>query len=112
MSDDLKKRLRQHRYNTWNDDLGPEPDKALAADRIEQLERELEVAVWYRAAWDQAMLQRNEAEAKLAQALSLVEDAFCEGFSEGYDGGWIGGDYTPAWKKSDVKAELEKPNDV
>ena len=40
MNDDLKKRLRQHRYNTWNDDLGPEPDKALAADRIEQLERE------------------------------------------------------------------------
>ena len=40
MSDDLIKRLRQHRYNTWNDDLGPEPDKALAADRIEQLENE------------------------------------------------------------------------
>jgi hypothetical protein len=51
---------------------------------------------------------RKESEAKLTQALSLVEDAFCEGFGEGYDGGWIGGDYTHAWKKSDVKAELEK----
>lgn len=44
MSDDLIKRLRQHRYNTWNDDLGPEPDKALAADCIEQLEKELNIS--------------------------------------------------------------------
>ena len=51
MSDDLIKRLRQHRYNTWNDDLGPEPDKAFAADRIEQLQSKLakamEVLRWY-----------------------------------------------------------------
>jgi hypothetical protein len=49
-------RLRVHRYNTWKDDLGPEPDKKLAADRIEQL------AV------------TNEAlEAKLAKAMEALE---------------------------------------
>ena len=52
MSDDLIKRLRQHRYNTWNDDLGPEPDKELAADCIEQLEHErdgIREAAWMEA---------------------------------------------------------------
>lgn len=34
---ELTQRLRRPRYNTWNDDLGPEPDKALAADRIAAL---------------------------------------------------------------------------
>jgi hypothetical protein len=53
----------------------------LAAERIEQLQ------------------------SKLAKA---VEDAFCEGFAEGYDGTWVEGDYTPAWKKSHALANLEK----
>lgn len=38
--DELIERLRRHRYNTWKDNLGPEPDKKLAADRIEELQRE------------------------------------------------------------------------
>jgi len=51
---------------------------------------------------------------KLADALelpeikALVEDAFCEGFAEGSDGGWIGGDYTYAWKKSAALAAIQK----
>lgn len=40
---------------------------------------------------------------KLANA---VEDAFCEGFAEGYDGTWVEGDYTHAWKKSHALAAL------
>lgn len=44
-------------------------------------------------------------EAKLAKA---VEAAFCEGFAEGYDGTWVEGDYTHAWKKSHALANLEK----
>lgn len=43
MSNDLITRLRQHRYGAWNDDLGPEPDKALAADRIEALTAKLKL---------------------------------------------------------------------
>jgi len=31
----LLERLRAHRYNTWRDDLGPDPEKAEAADTIE-----------------------------------------------------------------------------
>lgn len=77
MSDDLKKRLRQHRYNTWNDDLGPEPDKALAADRIEQLE------VNYIEACEEATecyVKQCIAERKLAravEALQVLHHAVC-----------------------------------
>lgn len=37
---------------------------------------------------------------------AMVESAFFEGFSEGSDGGWVEGDPTPAWKKSEVYAAL------
>ena len=65
MRDDLTKRLRGL---VWSGNTPKE-----AADRIEQLERELEVAVWYRVAWDQALLQRNEAEAKLTKAMEALQ---------------------------------------
>jgi hypothetical protein len=48
------------------------------------------------------------AEAKLANA---VEEAFYEGFCEGRDGGWVWGDPTPAWKKSEALAELKGHGD-
>ena len=43
--------------------------------------------------------------AKLAKA---VEAAFCEGFAEGYDGDWVDGDYTHAWKESEALDNLER----
>lgn len=52
-----------------------------------------------------ALTRAEVAEAKLAKA---VEDAFCEGFAEGYDGTWVEGDYTHAWKKSHALANLER----
>jgi hypothetical protein len=108
MSDDLIKRLRDFDPHLHEFEVVDE-----AADRIEQLERERDELKAYIDRYSYAELAdeaeaRCSAEDKLAKALSLVEDAFCEGFGEGYDGGWIGGDYTLAWKKSDVKAELEK----
>lgn len=33
---------------------------------------------------------------------ALVEAAYAEGFSEGADGGWIDGDYSKPWSKSDA----------
>jgi len=42
---ELTQRLRRHRYNTWNDDLGPEADKAQAANVIDELEAKLAKAV-------------------------------------------------------------------
>ena len=42
------------------------------------------------------------------ELLRLLEEAFCEGFSEGYDGGWIWGDYTSAWKQSDTLREIKE----
>jgi hypothetical protein len=44
---------------------------------------------------------------ELPEIKALVEDAFCEGFAEGSDGGWIGGDYTYAWKKSAALAAIQ-----
>ena len=43
-----------------------------------------------------------------ANLTKAVEDAFCEGFAEGYDGDWVEGDYTHAWKKSHALANLER----
>ena len=70
MSDEeLVKRLRRHRYNTWNDDLGPEQDKALAADRIEELGKAC--AEW--ADVSQTNYQRAKAgEAKLEKVLNHI----------------------------------------
>lgn len=45
-------------------------------------------------------------EAKLAKAVELVEEAYSEGFAEGHDGGWIGGDYRKPWKKSAIFTTL------
>jgi hypothetical protein len=82
------------------------------ADRIEELVKQLdethEEAMEFIAMWGAALKSQRAAEAKLAKAMSLLEAAFCEGFAEGYDGGWVEGDYTHAWKKSDTLAELEK----
>lgn len=35
----LVERLLLHRYNTWGDDLGPDPAKKEAADYIRELEK-------------------------------------------------------------------------
>ena len=86
MSDDLKKRLRQHRYNTWNDDLGPEPDKALAADCIEQLKRERDN--WQSAA-DAAYSDYAEIQYKFTRAIEALQEIIAR---------WD----TPTWK--DVEA--------
>jgi hypothetical protein len=44
---------------------------------------------------------------ELPEIKALVEDAFSEGFAEGRDGGWIGGDYTYAWKHSNAFTALQ-----
>jgi hypothetical protein len=59
------------------------------------------------AATVQEMCDRIEAlEAQLAKAVALVEDAYCEGFAEGDDGGWIEGDYSLPWKRSEAHKTL------
>jgi hypothetical protein len=40
----------------------------------------------------------------------LVEEAFCEGFYEGRNGGWIIGPSGDPWEKSDVKSLLNGDN--
>ena len=77
-----------------------------AADRIEKLAAQLKM-VLEREAETQARHDKkiDDLEAKLSKA---VEDAFCEGFAEGYDGTWVEGDYTHAWKKSHALVNLEK----
>lgn len=55
----------------------------------------------------------NEVDAAVAadrieNLIKLVKDAFDEGFGEGYGGGWLWGDPSPAWRKSDTLAELER----
>jgi len=79
---------------------------AAAAVRIKELMRNLK-SVLEREAETQARHDSkiDALEAKLAKA---VEDAFCEGFAEGYDGTWVEGDYTHAWKASHALANLEK----
>ena len=52
MMEELLSRLRKHRYNTWNDDLGPDPDKAEAADRIQQLLEERQALAMRDAGYD------------------------------------------------------------
>jgi hypothetical protein len=84
-----------------------------AADRIEALTAKLATCEKYRDAYaecDRIGAQAvRDLEAKLAKA---VEAAFYEGFFEGRDGGWVWGDPTPAWKKSDALAELKGQNDA
>jgi hypothetical protein len=50
----------------------------------------------------------NKNVTKLAKLDKAVEDAFCEGFAEGYDGDWVEGDYTHAWKESEALDNLER----
>ena len=42
---DIVARLRRHRYNTWKDDLGPDPEKAEAANLIEEQAAALDMAM-------------------------------------------------------------------
>jgi hypothetical protein len=89
----------------------PEGRKPLTDADIAALTRRLAgTAVDYKELYEAAKRDAEEAEAyaaelevKLAKA---VEAAFYEGFCEGRDGGWVWGDPTPAWKKSDALAEL------
>lgn len=89
--DELIKRLR----------LLNEVDANVAADRIKvltQIVAEMHVLVpALRAKIDEYFtLEANNLEA-----------AFNEGFSEGNGGGWIEGDPSPAWAKSQAKANLK-----
>jgi len=43
----------------------------------------------------------------LEEVRAVVEDAFFEGFADGYDGGWIEGDPSHAWKGSNTLAKLK-----
>lgn len=74
----------------------------VVADRIEELEKELEY--WRRdsaAGWDKCAEYRNKVE-------KVVEDAFFAGFSEGCDGTWVDGDPTPAFKEYLAELKGEK----
>jgi hypothetical protein len=44
--------------------------------------------------------------AKLAKAVALIEDAYCDGFAEGSHGTWVEGDYTKPWLRSDIYKNL------
>ena len=48
----------------------------------------------------------DDAAARIEKLIGLVKDAFFEGFSEGCDGGWIEGDPSLAWSKSEVLADM------
>lgn len=77
-----------------------------ALTRIEEISAQLKTVLEREAETQVRHDSKIDAlEAKLAKA---VEDAFCEGFAEGYDGTWVEGDYTHAWKKSHALANLEK----
>lgn len=95
--EELIARLREEGYDHFG-----RTSANLAANRIEALidERDEQIE-WVKRLADDLIA----AEAKLAKA---VEAAFCEGFAEGYDGTWVEGDYTHAWKKSHALANLEK----
>jgi len=51
--------------------------------------------------------QAAEIERLRGELAKAVKEAFYEGFCEGHDGGWLWGDPTPAWKKSDAFAEVK-----
>ena len=54
-----------------------------------------------------ARIEALEAGLKPFVDPTLVEGSFSEGFYEGYDGTWVEGDYTPAWKRSCTKAAMD-----
>jgi hypothetical protein len=49
----------------------------------------------------------EQQNAKLAKAMALIEDAYCDGFAEGSDGTWVEGDYTKPWLRSDIYKNLK-----
>jgi hypothetical protein len=71
---ELITRLRRHRYNTWKDDLGPEVDKALAADRIEALVKEkTALGHMFNAAYNRHVAEVIAVETKLAKAVEALK---------------------------------------
>lgn len=48
----------------------------------------------------------DDAAARIEKLVGLVKDAFFEGFSQGYDGGWIRNDPSLAWSESDTLADM------
>jgi hypothetical protein len=50
----------------------------------------------------------EQLNAKLAKAVALIEDAYCNGFAEGSDGTWVEGDYTKPWLRSDIYKNLKE----
>lgn len=95
------------------DDLVKHMTGLLAAglDRIEQLERELSISRMAQVVMD------NGAEAlsrEVKNLKKLVFAAYCEGFHDGKDGGWIVGPTNQPWKLSDTHKVLVRmeANDV
>ena len=95
MTDDLVKFLRTSTSSAYN---------KTAADRIEELEKQC--SVYARSDWF-LVEEIKELEAKLTKAKELVEQAFCEGFTDGHGGGYADSDSYPAWMRSYALAELE-----
>ena len=79
--------------------------KYCMAERITQLERDYAEACNESA---DCYIKQCRAEARRDKVTELVEQAFHEGFADGYDGGYVEGDSYPAWKRSFVLDELEK----
>ena len=52
--------------------------------------------------------QINQLRKKNKQLQELVFEAFCEGFQEGKDGGWIVGAEGEPWRKSQSKVKLKE----
>jgi hypothetical protein len=86
-----------------------------AADEIERLSMDRDVwrneSIKKQAACEQMGARITALEAERNKLRKEVREAFCEGFYEGKDGGWIVGPEGSPWKESHAHAALKETND-
>ena len=113
MTDDLVKRLRSANDESFVETLCGE-----AADHIEQLTAERDASNELGKALEEDSGQLREEVARLnaerdrlqrevKDLKKLAYAAYCEGFSDGKDGGWIVGPSNQPWKASDAHRMLK-----
>jgi hypothetical protein len=86
-----------------------------AADEIERLRTDRDVwrneSIKKQAACEQMGVRVGALEAERDKLRKEVREAFCEGFYEGKDGGWVVGPEGTPWKESHACAALKGIND-